>query len=233
MFIQNKYFRWYHSIINAAQCKQQTGYIEKHHIIPRSMGGQDKNNIVKLTAREHFICHWLLTKCVTKPYLYKMASAFHRMQNKNSKYQNSRAYEANKKVFSKCMSEFQKGRIKSKEHLSKIANAKRGKQQSEIARQNISIGKTGILLSSDHKANISAGLSFSYTLKSPSGKKFFTDSLKTFCEENNLSQKRILRTQKSGMPVKEHALSDKPETVGWVILSVSKKIPSTPENTLP
>ena len=38
-------------------------YCEKHHIIPRSLGGLDnKNNIVSLTAKEHYIAHLLLSK---------------------------------------------------------------------------------------------------------------------------------------------------------------------------
>jgi hypothetical protein len=41
-------------------------YYEKHHIIPRCLNGEDKNeNLVLLTAREHFVCHKLLT------YIYK------------------------------------------------------------------------------------------------------------------------------------------------------------------
>ena len=36
-------------------------YYEKHHIVMRSMGGtDDPNNLVMLTAREHFLAHWLL-----------------------------------------------------------------------------------------------------------------------------------------------------------------------------
>jgi len=36
-------------------------YYERHHIIPKSMGGNDKNdNLIYLTPREHFIAHWLL-----------------------------------------------------------------------------------------------------------------------------------------------------------------------------
>ena len=36
-------------------------YYEKHHIIMRSMGGSNKKeNIILLTAREHFIAHWPL-----------------------------------------------------------------------------------------------------------------------------------------------------------------------------
>jgi len=41
----------------------EVGYKERHHILPRSLGGADtKENLVKLTAREHFICHLLLTE---------------------------------------------------------------------------------------------------------------------------------------------------------------------------
>jgi hypothetical protein len=36
-------------------------YYERHHIIPRSMGGDNSSeNLIKLTAREHFLAHWLL-----------------------------------------------------------------------------------------------------------------------------------------------------------------------------
>jgi len=38
-------------------------YSEKHHIIPRSIGGSESlPNIVKLTAREHYVAHLLLTQ---------------------------------------------------------------------------------------------------------------------------------------------------------------------------
>lgn len=38
-------------------------YYESHHIIPHSLGGSDDNkNLVLLTAREHYLCHWLLVK---------------------------------------------------------------------------------------------------------------------------------------------------------------------------
>ena len=38
-------------------------YYEKHHIIPRSLGGtNDLNNLVLLTAREHYLAHYILTK---------------------------------------------------------------------------------------------------------------------------------------------------------------------------
>ena len=56
----------------------QGGYYEKHHIVPRSMGGSNKkSNLVDLTAREHYVCHRLLTKMVQDPEIMRKAwSAF-------------------------------------------------------------------------------------------------------------------------------------------------------------
>jgi len=66
VFLENKYTRWYFNIIKNSQHRNIEGYIEKHHIIPRSLNGtDDKSNIARLTAREHFVCHLLLIKMVT------------------------------------------------------------------------------------------------------------------------------------------------------------------------
>lgn len=79
MYLPNKYTRWYYQIINNAKSRTKIeGYFEKHHIIPKSLGGSNlKENLVVLTAREHFICHWLLTKMVSnKKHRYQMWNAF-------------------------------------------------------------------------------------------------------------------------------------------------------------
>lgn len=61
--LTNKYSKLYYKIIANAKHRIAEGYTEKHHIIPQSLGGSnDKENLVELTAREHFICHWLLIK---------------------------------------------------------------------------------------------------------------------------------------------------------------------------
>ena len=79
LFLDNKYTNWYFSIINSAQNRSEnTGYTEKHHIIPKSLGGSnDLDNIVILSAKEHFIVHHLLTKMLDSQELRgKMWSAF-------------------------------------------------------------------------------------------------------------------------------------------------------------
>jgi len=72
----NKYNTWYNNITENAKTRTVEGYVERHHIIPRSLGGLDsKENLADLTAREHFICHWLLTKMHTGEAKAKMIHA--------------------------------------------------------------------------------------------------------------------------------------------------------------
>lgn len=61
------YLKIYEQIITNAKSlprKKKNGiYYEKHHIIPKCLGGtNDNENLVLLTAREHFLCHKLLHK---------------------------------------------------------------------------------------------------------------------------------------------------------------------------
>jgi hypothetical protein len=73
-FIQNRYMRWYINIVEFAQTRPDpTTFTEKHHIYPKSFGGtNDHSNLVKLTPREHFVCHWLMTKFVEGVAMDKM-----------------------------------------------------------------------------------------------------------------------------------------------------------------
>jgi hypothetical protein len=110
--MQSKYFIWYNQIIDAAivdEKNRKSGYYEKHHIIPRSVGGSnDQYNIAKLTAREHFICHALLTKFTSGQLKHKMIYAFNMMgasNNNQERYMNSRIFESNKKKAAKLTSE--------------------------------------------------------------------------------------------------------------------------------
>ena len=95
--IDNKYSRWYKRIICNASMRNISGYYEKHHIKPKSLGGSNsKNNLVKLTAKEHFLCHYLLTFCTRDQYKPKMIRAFMMMKSSSTnqdRYFNSRFYE--------------------------------------------------------------------------------------------------------------------------------------------
>ena len=87
IMIENKYTKLYYKITSNAKQRITEGYTELHHIIPQSMGGSnDKENLVDLTAREHFICHWLLIKMTEGEDRSKMLYALNGMKAEN-KYQ--------------------------------------------------------------------------------------------------------------------------------------------------
>jgi hypothetical protein len=84
--MNNKYYIWYNTIINHAinQHRVKGGdiFYENHHIIPKSLGGDNsKSNLVLLTAKEHVVCHHLLTKFTVGPEKSKMNYAFWSLVN--------------------------------------------------------------------------------------------------------------------------------------------------------
>jgi hypothetical protein len=88
----------YNQIIRRAKNRKLEGYVERHHIIPKCLGGNnDEKNIIQLTAREHFICHQLL--CEIYPNEIKLKHALFLMsigkqKRKNKHYKiSSRVYE--------------------------------------------------------------------------------------------------------------------------------------------
>ena len=78
--------------------KKNDGY-HNHHIIPKSLGGDNsKTNLVLLTPKEHFIAHLLLLMIYKNENNYenyrKMAYAFWNMCGRNKlKTKNSRSYQ--------------------------------------------------------------------------------------------------------------------------------------------
>jgi hypothetical protein len=57
------YWAVYDSLMLRAINREVDGYVEKHHIVPRCLGGSnDRENIVRLTAREHILAHKLLVR---------------------------------------------------------------------------------------------------------------------------------------------------------------------------
>jgi len=130
-FLDNKYTKTYYKIINRANERPKEGYLEKHHIIPNSffISSKKKNswidgdpnaadNLVLLTAREHFVCHLLLVRMVTGVGKYKMALALKRFMyaKRHQAHISSRDYEFIKKTVSEQM----KGRPCSPETREKI-----------------------------------------------------------------------------------------------------------------
>ena len=110
------YQKLYNTIVDNRLLNKYNGYTEKHHIIPRSLGGKDDEaNLVSLSAREHFICHYLLAKMYPEGSFewYKTNHAFMMMKCESlvqERYFNSRLYESLKYHHSSLMSIAQTGK---------------------------------------------------------------------------------------------------------------------------
>lgn len=137
---QNEFYHQrYVKFIEFCKTSPKEGYTESHHITPKSLGGTDtKQNIVKLTAREHFIAHWMLWKAYRN---VQMARAFNFMRcspsTNNTRYINSKTYEMLKEQISKVLSESLSGenhpfygKQHSKETKEKIAKKLTGGKRS-------------------------------------------------------------------------------------------------------
>lgn len=76
------YEKIYYDLIFKAKIRKDTseGYYEKHHIEPKCISNNNEAyNLVKLTAREHYIAHRLLIKFVDTIYKRQMLNALYCM----------------------------------------------------------------------------------------------------------------------------------------------------------
>ncbi len=110
--IQNKYTEWYRLLCEKAKtrttnrkdAKKILNYVEAHHIYPVSFNNSyktDKNNIVLLSAKEHFIAHLLLMKMFVDDRQAKMGYALLQFgRNKENFTLTSKQFEFVRKLYS-------------------------------------------------------------------------------------------------------------------------------------
>lgn len=101
------YKKHYDQLIKTRQLlnRQKVLYdgLEKHHIIPKSLGGgNSKQNLILLTPREHFIAHMLLVKIHVGKNRAKMAYALLKMSQSNSSQQRTTTSQQFEMMRNKC-----------------------------------------------------------------------------------------------------------------------------------
>lgn len=122
----------YGRLIERAKVRELSGYVERHHIVPRCLGGTDaEENMVGLTAEEHYVAHQLLIRIY--PQETKLVWAAHMM-----------ATRPGNKLYGwlrRAMVSARTGTKQSPEHVAKLSAVRKGRK-----------------LSAEHKAKISAGV---------------------------------------------------------------------------
>jgi hypothetical protein len=156
------YQRIHDAIIDRARTRTLTGYVEKHHVIPRCLGGtNDSGNLVKLTAREHFIIHKLL--CELYPDESKLVYAYWAMCNKQGSKRmirnykvSSREYERTKHMFSELSSKLHSGKVSWNRGLkTNKPSWNRGITHSDETKRKIGLKSKGRIISNETRAKMS------------------------------------------------------------------------------
>lgn len=138
-----EYRRIYEQLISSRRERilNSSVYREKHHIIPKCLGGSDDpENLVELTAREHFLAHWLLHRI--HPESDSLSLAFAYMGNNRRRYTNqftmsSRSYAEAREAGAKSASATLLGRKLSESHcknMSKNMSKKWSDSEFKLAR---------------------------------------------------------------------------------------------------
>lgn len=161
--IENKYSKTYLKLMTRASSrKDPIEYFEKHHIVPDCLfiksraketkgflieKSNHKNNLVKLTAKEHYVAHHLLCYCFDSEIKYKMFFAFSYMCSK-SKTNSGRSFSANQYEISKrFLSKARKNTKMSIETRQKISNSSKIRfaegEAGDAARKKISSANKG------------------------------------------------------------------------------------------
>jgi len=228
-FLNNKYTARYYKIINTVlelnrkKLKRNNPdyrYYELHHIIPKSLGGDNSSaNLIPLTPREHYICHLLLTRMTEGKNRYKMLCAFNRITNRGqAEIKNSRLYNSIREDFSKSQAENYKGdknHFYGKTHTKEIRdylaevcprfgkdNGNFGKSLSQSQKDAISkSNKSRKIIPPPPQLGSKNHFSKIYKIIDPTGNKFTIKCMSEFCERNNLcSRTMILFKDKGKIP---------------------------------
>lgn len=163
------YSNIYNQLVTRALSREKIYPTERHHIIPKSMGGKDrKNNVVYFTPHEHLVAHLLLWK------IYRNKSMSHALwmmcHTREGIKINGRQYEILRLEHSKNISESLRGRVLSEEtkqkirdanlgreddgRYIKIAESNRGKKHSEETKKKMSQSSKHTSMSVEHKEKL-------------------------------------------------------------------------------
>jgi hypothetical protein len=171
----------YESLVKKFLNNPPSGYSEKHHIVPRCLGGSnEKNNIVRLPARYHFVAHILLAKIHGGSLIHAAWMMSNNRHYNSKKYSWLREQAAiNSSLLNRGRKQTEDAKIKqikaqsgknnhffgkkhSKKSLLKMSESHSGerhnmfgKKQSEFTKKKRSATMTGMKKTDEHRRNLS------------------------------------------------------------------------------
>lgn len=148
------------------------GYVEKHHVVPKCLGGSDDpSNLVILTAREHYVAHQLLVKLNPSDLRISYAALMMTRLGKSNGRVNNRYYSWLKENYSRLQSMYMKERLKNTPNVSTKDSVRAIRKQAWLGENNPCYGKPnwdsiraasaktkGVKLKSEHAKKISEAI---------------------------------------------------------------------------
>lgn len=205
-------------------------YSERHHIIPKCMGGgKDRFKIAVLTPEEHFLAHKLLVKIYPQDGKLKFALHAMTISNKYTRRANNKIYGKMKVELALEISRLHKNKIVSDESKRKMSVAKSKKrgplseEHKEIMRQ-INIGRkhtqeTIVKLQGFRKGRMHGDENYhskEMTVTSPDGEVFkIKGSLQSFCIEHGFAYASLNKSLKCKRPLKSGKAQGWKAEYGW------------------
>jgi hypothetical protein len=200
--LDNKYSKWYFSIIENALIrgwnkKTSPIYVESHHIIPKSI--LKNNDTVFLTAREHFICHLLLTKMIEgvnkDKMLYALWNISHHMKGLRKLKINSTTYSSLKEQYIQLSSRKNSGENSTTYGLKGDKHPAFGYKHTEEHKNYIKSLMAGVknpMYGKKHKESFYIKKCKNYSFIH-NNQKVDIFNLRDFCRKNNLDQGAMTR----------------------------------------
>lgn len=125
------------------------GYSERHHIIPKCLGGSNAlDNLVYLSAEAHYIAHQMLVKINPDHYGLSYAAIMMTVNTNRHKRSNNKLYAWLRVRFSENVSKARRGFKMSAEQKQKLSVFRKlfvGWKQSDETKLKISLAQTGDL----------------------------------------------------------------------------------------
>lgn len=157
MNYENLYAELIDNARSAGRSKNLGVYYEGHHITPKCMGGSNKReNIVLLTAKEHFVAHHLLVKI--HPKNRGITIAFSAMCNKLSPNRD-RNYNITAIVYSNAKKAYIASQSGKNSKWYGLPSVNLGKKASAETLAKMSAARKGVTFSAEHKKNLSLATS--------------------------------------------------------------------------
>lgn len=150
------YQKIYDDLIESARSHPAIGLKERHHIFPRCLGGNDdKDNLVDLSPRQHYVAHQLLVKIYPEHHGLKYAAYMMTIAPKGKRSSN-RLYGWLRESYFKNrpQSRGMTGMKHSEETKEKMRKARSNQVLSEETKLKISQSKTGAKMSRETRRSM-------------------------------------------------------------------------------